>query len=671
MYPNQELQERLTADQARASKLYPFEPGSFFLGLAYDQAGNPIDIGVKTKRHALTIAGARSGKGVGVIIPNLLRWPHNALVIDPKGEAAEATAEKREAMGQAVHVLDPFHVANVPERFRARFNPLQGLDPNGRTIREDINVLTDGLVMRHDPRAAHWDGGAASLISGVIAHVLAVAPPELQTLPEMRKLLTLPPGAFDSLIQEMATNGACGNLPASAAARLLRSGTEAGHFLSNADENTKWLDSGPIVDVLTNSTFDLADLKTKPTTVYLVLPAHLLNEHGRFLRLFVRAAIDAMAKGGTKDGQQTLFMLDEFFSLGRIDEIAKSSGLMPGYGVRLWPFLQDLSQLTSLYGDEAGTFFANADVHQFFGNADDKTLEYVSHRLGSTGIEEISPPPTAPVPSGSSLGQGLVGLTSNSRNFRTAGAIFGGLLASAESGVNSAEAADYQDRLNEYHRQMAQLGKPRVPPDQVAALVQLKTDTVADGAINFVYGAESYYLHLSPYFRTPKKNMNQFIKSILKKSLIWGTSIALASAIYSVFLLASALGLEKTAQYYSENISGVAILAKTFGLMLIISSLISFIIYSAISRIRFPMPRHWLGNVLLRSSLWAILGFYIPFGWNLFGSWIRLWSSAQSVEIPLSYWAGASSRGLIVGLAAGLVAFISYCTLFLVQKRSR
>ena len=39
-------------------------------------------------------------------------------------------------------------------------------------------------------------------------------------------------------------------------------------------------------------------------------------------------------------------------------------GLMAGYGLQLWPILQDLSQLKALYGPKANTFVANAGVLQ-------------------------------------------------------------------------------------------------------------------------------------------------------------------------------------------------------------------------------------------------------------------------------------------------------------------
>ena len=503
MYPTPELARQFGEAQDKAAKTYRYKAGDLFLGYVLDKSGRAVEIGIPTKRHAITMAGARSGKGVGIIIPNLRRWPHNALVIDPKGEAAEATAAAREAMGQAVHVLDPFQVADVPERFRARFNPLAKLDPKSRTIREDINVLADGLVMRHDARAAHWDGGALSVIAGLIAQVVDTAPPELRTLPEIRRLLTSPADAFNKLIAEMSTNGACGNLPATAAARLQRSGSEAGHFLSGADENTKWLDSTAIGELLEDSTFDLSDLRTKPCTIYLVLPAHLLGEHGRFLRLFVRSAIDAMAKGGTKGGEQCLFLLDEFYSLGRIDEIAKASGLMPGYGVKLWPILQDLNQLVQLYDrDGAGTFFGNADLHQFFGNTDAQTLEHVSHRLGATTLEDIPLPPAAPLNFGGGPSM-IASMSAHSRDstIRGAGAAWGAISGTIGALANAADMADHQNAMNEYQRQMSRLGKPRIPPDHVAALVQLKSDVVADGSISFAYGSEPIYSHLAPYFR--------------------------------------------------------------------------------------------------------------------------------------------------------------------------
>lgn len=57
-------------------------------------------------------------------------------------------------------------------------------------------------------------------------------------------------------------------------------------------------------------------------------------------------------------------------------------GLMAGYGVQLWPILQDIHQLRGLYGKGANTFLANAGVIQVFGVNDIETAELVARSIG-------------------------------------------------------------------------------------------------------------------------------------------------------------------------------------------------------------------------------------------------------------------------------------------------
>ena len=363
---------------------YPYDPSRFLLGCHQDGENSFVPVGLKTERHALTIAGAGAGKGVAVIIPNLLKWQNNALTIDPKGEAAEATAEARERMGQSVHVVDPFGVANVADRFRASYNPLARLDVNDLTVREDIEVIADGIVMRgHDNNSSHWDDGASALIAGVIAYVLLEAPEPEKNLITVREIIA-DKGRLADAMDDATTMKGCGGLPLEAASAYHAG--EGQYFVSNAEKNTRWLSSPAMRNVLSFSSFRLGDLKNSPTSVYLVLPANYLTQHGRFLRLFVRCAIEEMQRqslDGKLRNKQCLFLLDEFFALGFINEIAVSAGLMRGYGLQLWPILQDLGQLQKLYGNEgAETFFGNADLHQFFGNMDALTLSYIANAIG-------------------------------------------------------------------------------------------------------------------------------------------------------------------------------------------------------------------------------------------------------------------------------------------------
>lgn len=480
------------------SEYYTYKDGMLFLGWDGQR-----EIGVRTERHAITIAGAGAGKGACVIVPNLKRWPHSVLVIDPKGEAAEITTNDRASMGQAVYVIDPFNSAKVDKRYRATYNPLDALNVKSPTVREDINAITDGIIMRHDPRHALWDNNAQIILSGLIAYTKLAAPSQEQNLTSVRRMLR--EGNIEDVARNMDLWSQCAGLPQAAARVIL--GEKGNEYVGNARENTAWLDSPSIQSALSSSSFSLYDLKRKKISVYLVLPVNYLGEHGRFLRLFVRCSIAAMARkmpGTGLRSNQCLFLLDEFYSLGRMDEISKAAGLMRGYGLQLWPILQDMGQLLTLYGREgAETFFANADLHQFFGNTDQLTLGFISSCLGVTDIDEVSAPPSAPITSSFSAGGAISSLSGMSRNsnMRITGGLLGAFISAGEGWGNSALQADYQDKMQEYQRELQKVGKPRLTPEQVAKIIQHKDDVVADGSINFLFGSNRLKLFLSPYFR--------------------------------------------------------------------------------------------------------------------------------------------------------------------------
>src|SRR3546814_2267839 len=57
--------------------------------------------------HVLLEAPTGSGKGVGIVIPNLLQWPDSVVVLDIKRENYEITAGFRRKGGQKVVLFNP------------------------------------------------------------------------------------------------------------------------------------------------------------------------------------------------------------------------------------------------------------------------------------------------------------------------------------------------------------------------------------------------------------------------------------------------------------------------------------------------------------------------------------------------------------------------------------
>lgn len=138
--------------------------------------------------------------------------------------------------------------------------------------------------------------------------------------------------------------------------------------------------------VLGHSDFSFADLKRENVSVYLVLPPERLSAYARWLRLMISQSLRDLSTDRAKPEKPILYLLDEFAALGYLAPIEQAMGLMAGYGIQLWPILQDIHQLRGTYGKRADTFLSNAGVLQFFGVSDYESAQLVSNLTGQTTV---------------------------------------------------------------------------------------------------------------------------------------------------------------------------------------------------------------------------------------------------------------------------------------------
>lgn len=380
-----------------------YQPGSILLGR--DDEGTMI--GADDDRHIMTVAGSRAGKSSTCLKPNLALWPSSVLCIDPKGELARETAEARAAMGQDVHILDPFgEVTGPAARFRKTYDPL-GEIKAGRPedIIDNAALIADALIVPDkEGNSDHWSLSAKNLLRGLI--LLAIYRDREKGLPAslslVREWITAPLGGeetsnsdtlwLSTLFKFMSEIDAFSGVLAGVGGTMSgKPRNELGSIVSTAVEQTAFLDSEPMQAHLASSELpSLRVLKQKPTTIYLVLPASRMATHFRWLRTILTVAMAALENEPHQlgDKRPVLFILEEFPQLGYIRQLEAAAGLMAGYQVKLWTVLQDLSQLKSLYKDSWETFIGNAGVVQAFGNTDATTLEYISRSLGELHITE-------------------------------------------------------------------------------------------------------------------------------------------------------------------------------------------------------------------------------------------------------------------------------------------
>lgn len=374
--------------------------------------------------HLLTVAKNGSGKDVSSVLVNAIKHTGSLVVIDPKGGVTRKTARYRaEVLGQDVYVFDPFHV--VPDEFIPPRRPVEKVDEDGvvtgeqPTLRARYNPLSmvaksdmpvalakmqGAAIVIPDPGKPHWGQGGRSALAAYASY--AALDPEyplprhygsvwddlnLPTSKTVRDDGEILPSFFDIHLREMSRSQVAGGYPA----------REANRFIGGASDEMKSIrqtiftnagaifDDPQIIEAMSYSDLEFGTIQHKPTTIYLVLPGFLSDSHARWFRLMLACILGAVEREPVweHDDQRprTLWLLNEFASLGRNDVLLEALPRMREYGCQYWVFVQDLNQLRYHYKDAWETFVSNCGVIQNFGgSADVFTAEYLSKMAGQT-----------------------------------------------------------------------------------------------------------------------------------------------------------------------------------------------------------------------------------------------------------------------------------------------
>ncbi len=387
-----------TLEEIKTAQTLVYTPGHIFLGRVDDKM-----IGVRDNRHIVTIAGSRSGKSACLLIPNLLLYPGSALVIDPKGELAEASAVHRDkCLGHDVAVLDPFEIVKgAAAAYRATHDPLLEIDIESPDLIDDAAAVAEALVLESSgENGQHWTLAARNLLMGLVLFARIGG----QSLSDIRRLLECDPASIWDTMKECAPQG---NEPLELQAALdiiagqgstlsNKSDREAPAIISTAIEQLGFLKS-PAMRQLFEDRKDrpratLSTLKSnaqeRQKTIYLVLPSGRVGTHSRWLRLMVTLALlHFERRSEIKPTHPVLMILEEFAALGHLRPVEQAAGFIAGSHVRLWSVLQDLSQLKTNYKEGWETFLGNAGILQAFSVSDLTTCEYLSKRIGETTVE--------------------------------------------------------------------------------------------------------------------------------------------------------------------------------------------------------------------------------------------------------------------------------------------
>ena len=340
----------------------------------------------------LLAASTRSGKGVSIVVPNLLNWPHSLVALDVKGEGYEITAGYRAANGQAVYAFSPFD----DEGRSHRWNPLSSV--RSHPFHRVGDLLGIGQVFYPNDGSgssseAFFNDQARNLFLG-LGLLLLETPALPRTIGEMLRQSS---GKGHSLREHLAG--------------MIAARSDAGHplseecidalqrLLSNSDNTLSsivatfvaplTIFADAIVDAATSADdFRLEDVRRRPISVYVRIPPHRLASARPLINLFFSQLVALNTQHLPEQDPtlryQCLLVNDEFAAMGRVSIITGAAAFLAGYNLRLLTIVQAMSQLDAIYGEkEARTFATNHGLQILFAPREQRDADEYSAMLGT------------------------------------------------------------------------------------------------------------------------------------------------------------------------------------------------------------------------------------------------------------------------------------------------
>ena len=369
-------------------------------GLAANSATTPsILVGRYGKRFlalpgqlsVMLSAPTRSGKGVGVVIPNLLNWPDSVVVLDIKGENFDVTAGYRAAHGQAVYAFSPFD-----EGARShRWNPLSTVRTG--PLHRVGDLLAIGQVFFPNDGGstsseAFFNDQARNLFLGIGLYLLET--PELpRTIGEMLRQSSgkgQPLKAhFTAAIKQRQEDGKpLSDECVDALQRLLSNSENTLSSIVSTFNAPLVIFADAVVDAATSADdFRLEDVRRRRMSIYVRIPPNRLANARPLLNLFFSQLVSLNTRTlPTQDKclfVQCLLVNDEFAAMGRVSIISSAAAFLAGYNLRLLTVVQAMSQLDAVYGEkEARTFATNHGLQILYAPREQRDADEYSAMLG-------------------------------------------------------------------------------------------------------------------------------------------------------------------------------------------------------------------------------------------------------------------------------------------------
>ncbi|MGT2906521.1 VirD4-like conjugal transfer protein, CD1115 family [Streptococcus dentiloxodontae] len=372
----------------------------------------------QVNKNVMVIGLPGDGKTRSVGKPNIMQLNASFAMTDPKGLTVFETGKLLEEQGYTVKVLDLISLENSDT-----FNIFQYM-----TSENDIDRVAEALIMatqRSDNKGEDfWAQAEAFLIRALIGYlyfdgkVKGNYEPNLAQVTDMLRLLKRENPDVESPVELMFA-ALEEDLPGNYACKQFNL------FMSNFGGNTLMsvlaiaasrfsvFDHAAVRQIIAHDTMEIEKWQTEKTAVFVAIPeadgAYNFIANLLFVTCFrvLPAEADKVLRGNhpTVKAENLIhfrYLLDEFAQLGKLMNVTESQSSIRSREQSMTIFIQAISQMKALYGDQWRTLFNNSGTHIYLGTQDKETMEYYSMRAGKQTINQDNSSQTYNAQNGSS-----------------------------------------------------------------------------------------------------------------------------------------------------------------------------------------------------------------------------------------------------------------------------
>nr|UZH43829.1 type IV secretion system protein VirD4 [Lysobacter antibioticus] len=352
------------------------------------------------QQFVILAAPTRSGKGVGIVIPNLLNYQGSMVVLDIKQENFDLTSGWRAEQGQEIFLFNPF----AEDRRTHRWNPLTYVSSDPAFRVSDLMSIAAMLYPDGSDDQKFWVSQARNAFMAFTLYLFEAWEDAKRvgfpfgTIPTLGAVYRLSSGdgktELKPFLQGLSQRPFLSSNAKSAFANMLSQADETfASILGTFKEPLNpWIN--PVLDAATNTDdFLLTDLRKKKMTIYVGIQPNKLAESRLIVNLFFSQIINLntreLPQNNPELKHQCLLLMDEFTSIGKVDIIASAVSYMAGYNLRLLPIIQSMSQLDATYGkDISRTIITNHALQIIYAPREQQDANDYSDMLGYTTVRK-------------------------------------------------------------------------------------------------------------------------------------------------------------------------------------------------------------------------------------------------------------------------------------------